>query len=117
MIVIAVASYGLFDADYAMNIAIGSAVAMLPHSVFSLVVFRHRGARNAKAIARSFFIGEALKLSLTVGLFGLVWTTFDTIAASGLIGGYVLTVIGVQVGLPVLLMNKLNRMTGTSNGI
>lgn len=116
-IVITLAGFWLFDAEYAGSIAIGSAVAMLPHGIFSVVVFRHRGARNAKAIARSFFLGEGLKLLMTVGLFGLVWITFDRVAASGLIGGYILTVIGVQVGLPVVFMNKLNRMTGTSNGI
>lgn len=100
-----------------MNIAFGSAIAMLPHSIFSVVVFRHRGARHAKAIARGFFVGEGLKLIVTVGLFGLVWTSFDSVAASGLIGGYILTLVGVQVGMPVVFMNKLNRMTGTSNGI
>lgn len=116
-IVITLGGHWLFGVIHAMNIALGSLVAIVPHSIFSVVVFRQRGARNAKAIVRGFFLGEGLKLLMTVGLFGLVWTAFDNVVAPSLVGGFILTVIGVQIGLPILFVNKLNRMTGNSNGI
>ena len=44
-------------------------VVMLPQIVFVFLMFKHAGARASRQVVNAFYLGEALKLLLTGGLF------------------------------------------------
>ena len=54
---------------------LGGAVCILPMLYFSRKLFKHRGARQANKIVKSFYVGEAIKIALSVALFALVFLT------------------------------------------
>jgi ATP synthase protein I len=49
----------------------GGMTFMLPNMVFVLMTFAHAGASKSKLILRGFYVGEAIKLTLTVILFSV----------------------------------------------
>lgn len=55
----------------------GGLVAILPELVFAVILFRHRGARAARKIVNSFYLGEGVKIVFSVGLFALVFGCFQ----------------------------------------
>jgi ATP synthase protein I len=52
---------------------LGFFVAVFPDFCFAKKLFQYRGARAARKIATSFYTGEALKLTLTGGLFAVIF--------------------------------------------
>lgn len=54
----------------ALSAVLGAVVSILPTAVFACVLFRYQGARQARRIVRSLYVGEGLKLLLTALLFG-----------------------------------------------
>jgi len=49
----------------------GGITFMLPNMIFVLMTFAHAGASKSKLILRGFYVGEAIKLTLTVILFSV----------------------------------------------
>ena len=88
---------------HALSAVVGGSVALIPQGLFGLWVFRQRGARNARLIARNLFVGEGLKLSITAVLFALVWTNADQLETSAVLAGFVITVLVGQLSLPLIL--------------
>jgi len=88
---------------HAFSAVVGGSVAMIPQGLFGFWVFRQRGARNARLIARNLFVGEGLKLSITAVLFALVWVNADQLEPSAVFAGFVLTVLIGQLSLPMIL--------------
>jgi ATP synthase protein I len=52
----------------ALSLVLGGIASVIPSAYFARRVFKRVDAREAKAIARQFFVGEAAKLALTVVL-------------------------------------------------
>jgi ATP synthase protein I len=96
-------AYFVFGLVPALSAVVGGSVAIIPQGLFGFWVFRKRGALNARVIARNFFVGEALKLSITAVVFTLVWTNVDRLEASAVLTGFVITVLVGQLSLPLLL--------------
>lgn len=71
----------------AYSFLLGSAVFILPTWLFSMMAFRHHGARAAKKIVASFYWGEALKIVLAIALFTLIFNT-QTISVFAFFSGY-----------------------------
>ena len=88
----------------------------MPQSLFGFWVFRQRGARNARAIARNLFVGEGLKLGITAALFAIVWLNAESLKAAAVFAGFVITVLAGQLSLPLILKGKMNTLIGNSNG-
>lgn len=57
----------------AVSFGLGFLVSLLPTCVFYLLYFRRQGAQYLQAIRNRFYIGEMVKLVLTVAMFALVW--------------------------------------------
>ncbi len=57
----------------AQSALLGGGVHILPSWVFAQKMFRYAGAQQAQQIVKSFYLGEALKLLLTLLLFALVF--------------------------------------------
>lgn len=58
----------LFGPELAVAIGCGALVSVLPSLVFAKLLFRHQGARKAREIVHAFYVGEALKIGLTLFL-------------------------------------------------
>ena len=69
------------------SVFIGGLVCILPNAYFASRVFRHEGARAARKILRSFYIGEAVKLLLTALFFGVALVVLN-VQPLALFGGY-----------------------------
>lgn len=54
----------------------GVSICILANSVFAWLLFRHQGALAAKKIISSFYIGELIKMGITIIMFGLAVVTF-----------------------------------------
>jgi ATP synthase protein I len=54
---------------YARSGLYGALVSIIPTRVFAVTLFRYQGARQAKRIVHSLYVGEGLKLLLTAALF------------------------------------------------
>jgi ATP synthase protein I len=91
---------------HALSVVMGGSVAIVPQSIFGFWVFRQRGARSARAIARNLFVGEGLKLGITAALFALVWLNAQSLKAAAVITGFVITVLAGQLSLPLILKGK-----------
>ena len=69
-------SYGL---ETATSVLLGGLTAYIPSLIFASKMFQYQGARAAKHIVKSFYIGECLKLFSTVLLFSLVFILYGKI--------------------------------------
>ncbi|HBX27442.1 MAG TPA: hypothetical protein DEF72_08455 [Gammaproteobacteria bacterium] len=88
---------------FAFSAAVGCGVAIVPQGLFGFWAFRNRGARNARLIARNLFIGEGLKLGMTVLLFTVVWLSFKQLDTFAVFVGFVTTVLVGQLSIPLVL--------------
>ena len=52
---------------------LGGVVCILPTMYFAHKLFQHRGARQARNIVKSFYVGEAVKIIFSILLFSLVF--------------------------------------------
>jgi ATP synthase protein I len=69
----------LFGQDVALSALFGALTAFVPSLVFIRKLFKYQGARAAKKIVRNFYIGEGLKLLLSVVLFAAVFALYSNI--------------------------------------
>lgn len=56
----------------ALSSVYGAIVSIIPTLIFARMLFRFQGARQARHIVRSLYVGEGLKLLCTALLFGLI---------------------------------------------
>ena len=103
LVAASVIGYVFAGFEFAFSAAVGRCVAIVPQGLFGFWVFRNRGARNARLIARDLFTGEGLKLSITAILFALVCTNFNQLEIFAVLVGFVATVLVGQLSIPFLL--------------
>lgn len=70
MIVMAWPFFGRFAA---LSAGGGGLVCLFPNWVFSILLFRYRGALQAKQILLSLYLGEVIKILVTISLFVVVF--------------------------------------------
>ncbi len=80
----------------AWSLAAGGLVAIIPQAYFAHLAFRRRGARNARAIARSSYAGEVGKFLLSVAGFAVVFATVRPISGPAVFAGY-LAMLAIQI--------------------
>ncbi len=73
-----------------LSALLGGLIAWLPNSYFALRAFRHRGARAAQKIVRSFYAGAFGKMILTMAMFGVVFIKVKPLGALALFVGFAL---------------------------
>src|SRR5947209_20472174 len=65
----------IFDEKMALSALFGCLTAFVPSLVFAKTFFKHQGARSARRIVKSFYLGEGIKLVITMlfftGIFAL----------------------------------------------
>lgn len=60
----------------AISALLAGVTALLPSLFFARSLFRHSGAHSARAIVKSFYVGEALKIVTSIFLFTAVFIFF-----------------------------------------
>ena len=96
--VVALVCMALMGAAAGLAAALGGGIGALASLVQVLSGFRAGTAGDARAIARGFYRGEAMKIAVTVLLFALVLRG-RTVAAGPLFAGYVATFVAYWVAL------------------
>jgi ATP synthase protein I len=74
----------------ALGAFLGGVIVWLPNCYFAFRAFRHRGARAARLIVRSFYAGAAGKMLLTAGMFTLVFVNVRPLNALAVFAGFAL---------------------------
>lgn len=67
---------------------LGGMIVVLPNCYFAFRAFKHRGARAARLIVRSFYAGAAGKMLLTAGMFTLVFVNLKPLNAPAVFIGF-----------------------------
>ena len=92
-----------FDKVCAYSLASGGLVAIVPQVYFASRAFRWRGARSARAIARSSYVGEIGKFLLSVAGFAAVFALVRPIDGLAVFVGYLAMLVVYIIGSWLLL--------------
>lgn len=74
--------------DAAVGAFLGGLTVWLPNCYFAFRAFKHRGARAARLIVRSFYTGAAGKMLLTAGMFTLIFVNVKPLDAPAVFIGF-----------------------------
>lgn len=61
----------------ALSAFLGGMTAFIPSVIFAKKFFQYQGARAAKTIVNSFYVGEFFKIIVTATLFSLVFVFYE----------------------------------------
>ena len=93
------------DTVRAYSVLSGGMIAILPQAYFAALAFRWRGARSARAIARSGYAGEVGKFFLSVAGFAAVFAVVRPIDGLAVFAGY-LVMLTIQIFGSWLLLSR-----------
>ena len=93
------------DKVRAYSVFSGGMIAILPQAYFAALAFRWRGARSARAIARSSYVGQVGKFLLSVAGFAAVFTALRPIHAPAVFAGYLVMLV-IQIAGSWLLLRR-----------
>ncbi|MCL1143831.1 ATP synthase subunit I [Shewanella gaetbuli] len=83
----------MWGVQYGLSALAGGLIAVLPNFVFATLAFSHAGASASGKVVKSLFLGEAVKLLLTIVLFaialGLLKMDFGPLIATYALGIFV----------------------------
>ena len=94
-----------FDVVVAWSLAAGGLIAIVPQAYFARLAFRWRGAKSARAVARSSYAGEIGKFLLSVAGFAVVFATVRPISGLAVFAGY-LAMLAIQIIGSWLLLSR-----------
>jgi ATP synthase protein I len=88
----------------------GGGISVIASAALVIIGFASPAGASAERIARSFYVGEATKLAITVALFVTVFMTLKVMFAA-LFGAYIATLFVYWIALA----NALPPLGGTAN--
>jgi ATP synthase protein I len=94
-----------YDAVIAWSLAAGGLIAIIPQAYFAHLAFRWRGAKSARAMARSSYAGEIGKFLLSVAGFAVVFATVRPIHGLSVFIGF-LVMLAIQIVGSWLLLSR-----------
>ncbi|WP_028389387.1 ATP synthase subunit I [Legionella fairfieldensis] len=97
----------VFGKKEAISALLGGMVVIVPSFFFARKLFHYQGARSARKIVRSFYLGEAQKFFLSIILFTLIFIKLK-IAPFAFFFTYI-TVLMSHWLAPLIFANKQNR--------
>lgn len=101
-LLMAVIGFILFDTKASYSAVLGGSISVIGTLTLALIMFNRR-IKEVKHILLAFYLGEAMKMVLTVVLFVLVFM-FIKINAGFFMATFILTLVANWLGL--LLVNK-----------
>ena len=93
------------DKVRAYSVLSGGLIAIVPQAYFAARTFRWRGARSARAIARSSYAGQVGKFLLSITGFAAVFVALRPLDAPGVFAGY-LAMLFIQITGSWLLLRR-----------
>lgn len=81
---------------------LGSAVYILPNIYFVKCVFRKAESQTPQSMMNWFYIGEALKIFLTVGLFAMCFALVKPLYVPAVFVAYVVMMVVNLVGMALV---------------
>ena len=93
------------DKVRAYSVFSGGLIAILPQAYFAALTFRWRGARSARAIARSAYAGQVGKFLLSFAGFAAVFVVLRPLDAPAVFAGYLLMLV-IQITGSWLLLRQ-----------
>lgn len=106
--VIALLSYAYSGLVMAYSVSLGSAVYILPNSYFVRCAFRKGNSQTPQSMMNWFYIGEALKLLLTIILFAICFALIKPINVAALFAAYVFMMVLNLVGMALVKVKLTN---------
>ncbi|MDX1653759.1 MAG: ATP synthase subunit I [Candidatus Competibacteraceae bacterium] len=76
-LLVAIVSFVIADAKAAYSAGIGGGISIVTTAYFAAQVFSARRGAQARKVAQMLFLGEVVKIALTVALFALVLAWLD----------------------------------------
>jgi ATP synthase protein I len=107
VLVVSLFCWVMWEAKTGLSALVGGSIYVVPNLIFSYLAFAFSGARQAKNVVMAFYLGEVVKLVLTIVLFTIAFLTFDANFAS-LFVSFALVMFS-QLSAP-LFFNKNNGM-------
>lgn len=95
---IALLCFALAGSNAALSAAIGGSISTMASLALVGFAFRPGLAADARTVARAFYVGEAVKLGVTVVLFALV-LRFVKVSGGALFGAYAATFLVYWIAL------------------
>ena len=111
---LAAALWGVMGIVAGYSTLLGCLIAVFPNALLALRIMAPRRDPGAKALLRAAWIGEILKLAVTVLLFVLVFTQVRPLSAAALFAGFIATQLVVFSGL--LMRRGTETDTSNTNG-
>ena len=93
-----------------LSALVGGGISALASAALALIGFASRAGAPADQVAKSFYVGEGVKLAVTVAAFIAVFTTM-TVSFVALFGTYIATLFVYWIALA----NALPPLAGTAN--
>jgi ATP synthase protein I len=92
-----------FGNPVAISVLVGAGTCLLANALLAAWVFRGYRAQEPARLVLRFYGGEAAKIALILGLFGVAFATYDGLNIPALLGAYFLvqvipTLIAAQMG-------------------
>ena len=112
--VLTAALWGVFGRVAGYSALLGSLTCAVPNAILGLRLMAPRRDPGAKALLRAAWIGEVMKLALTVLLFVLVFTQVRPLSAAALFAGFIVTQLVTFSGL--LMRGGTDTDTSNTNG-
>lgn len=112
--VLAAALWGVIGRVSGYSALLGSLTCAVPNALLGLRLMAPRREPGARALLRATWIGETMKLALTVLLFVLVFTQVEPLSAAALFAGFIVTQLVVFSGL--LMGEARDSDTSNTNG-
>ncbi len=113
-LVLAAVFWGLNGDVAGYSALLGSLTCVVPNAFLGLRLMAPRRDPGARALLRAAWIGELIKLALTVALFTLVFALVRPLSAAALFAGFIVTQTVAFAGLATRHGTKTD--TGNTNG-
>ena len=110
--VLAAALWGVYGNTAGYSAFLGTLTCVVPNAFFGLRMMATR--RDAQALLRAAWIGELIKLALTVLIFTLVFTQVRPLSPAALFAGFIVTQMVALSGLR--MRHETETRTSNTNG-
>ena len=111
---LAAALWGVFGRVAGYSALLGSLTCVVPNAFLGLRLMAPRRDPGAKALLRAAWIGEIMKLALTVAFFTLVFALVRPLSPAALFAGFIVTQLVAFSGL--LMRRGQDTKTSDTNG-
>lgn len=109
--ILALAAGLAVDWDSARYLALGGAVAIVPNGLFALRLALHRG-RSPESYPVVFFLGEFLKVGMTIGLFGLIIRYGEDVRWLAVLIGFIAALKATVLAFAFRSVDRFDRWAG-----